>query len=104
MSCAIQQLLLTPMFINKSQSSDLLRCIVFLKSSVDKEAHLASLSTIIEKFNEKAITPKPNWNDDFLKGYVINIDKQAFEILRKHKDVRIIEEVQEIIEQSTTTQ
>ena len=85
------------------ESDGLLRCIVFLNPSVDKEAHLRGLSTRIFNFGEDAITLKPNWNDDFVKGYVINIDKQTFETLRKHEDARITEEVKEIFEKKTTT-
>jgi hypothetical protein len=36
------------------------------------------------------------WNDDFIKGYIVNVNKQTFHLLRDHEDVELIEEEGEI--------
>ena len=90
---------------DQPESNKLTRYIVFLKPPVSKHDHLSKLPTRLSLRNfSEALIEMPDWNDDFIKGYVITLDKQSYYALKAHEDVHLIDEDRPLDVSSTVTQ
>ena len=86
----------TPDSTKSESTNGLRRYIVSLKPTANKEAHLTLLTKGISNITQDTIDHKPNWNDDFIKGYVADLDPETYKIVQRNEDVHIIEENQVI--------